>query len=118
MYMIDYWDVESQSQKQRPATAAEVAELDARKATAPQSVPETVSSLNAVLTLVRANKWQQLLDAVDQLPVPERLETQAFIQHANTWRRDHKLVQQMGPKIGLDSAGLDQFFTQAAALIP
>lgn len=92
---------------------------DAGQAPQPQvDVPLSVPMLNAHLALIADGKMQLLLDLVAQLPDTDRMEVQAYLNLAQSCRRDNKWVVQLGPSLGYDSAGLDQLFIAAAALNP
>lgn len=117
-YRIDYWDLATQSQKQRDATPAEAAEFDALKGAAPPQVPQEVPMLNAHLALIQAGKMDQVKALVTSLPDMERLEAEAYLNLAQTCRRDNKWVISIGAGLGYDAAGLDSLFRSAAAMNP
>lgn len=81
-------------------------------------VPEEVPMLNAHLVLIAAGKMTALQDIVAALPEQEQQEAQAYLNLAQTCRRDNKWVLLMGPALGYDDAGLDQMFIDAGALNP
>lgn len=82
------------------------------------AVPQSVPMLNAHLILIADGKMTALLDLVASLPDDERLEATAYLNLAQSCRRDNKWVIQLGPELGYDSAGLDQLFIRGDALNP
>jgi len=54
--------------------------------------------------------------AIDAMPEPQRSVAKIDWQFRATVERASTLVQQLGPAIGLDDAGLDALFIRAAAL--
>lgn len=84
----------------------------------PVAIPDSVPMLNAHLLLIREGKLGQLIELVAALPDPDRQEVEAYLNLAQTFRRDNKWVQQFGPVLGYTPAGMDQFFILAAALNP
>ena len=74
--------------------------------------------LNAHLVLIRDGKMDQLLALVAQLADRDRQEADAYLNLAQTCRRDNKWVLQFGPGLGYDESGLDQLFIAADALSP
>lgn len=127
--VVDYIEVEEFTDDWVPPGASRVGWLwDGRaftdaggsggEASAPNDVPQTVPMLNAHLVLIAVGKMQSLVDLVAALPAPDRFEAQAYLNLAQTCKRDNKWVVQLGAVLGYDRAGLDQLFVQAAALTP
>lgn len=84
----------------------------------PAVVPDSVPMLNAHLALIAAGKMDAVTAAIEGMDVVDQQAANAYLNLAQTCRRDNALVAQLGPLIGLDSAGLDQLFIAAAALNP
>jgi hypothetical protein len=80
--------------------------------------PQSVPMLNAHLVLISTGKMKLLVDLIGELPDADRFEAQAYLNLAQTCKRDNKWVVQLGAALGYDPAGLDQLFIQAAALNP
>lgn len=91
---------------------------DASTPPGPVTVPDWVPMLNAHLALIRDGKLDQLRGLVAALPDQDRQEADAYLNLAQTCRRDNKWVLQFGPSLGYDSAALDRLFITAAALNP
>lgn len=89
---------------------------------APVEVPESVPKLNARLVLIRAGYWDDVLAFAATLPEGDmvngfpRAEALAYIQDAQTWRRDNPLVAAWSAARGKSSAELDHLFIAAGAL--
>lgn len=81
------------------------------------AVPESVPMLNAHLALIAAGKLDQLLALVAAMEPAQQQAANAYLNLAQTCRRDNALVAQLGPGIGLDEAGLDQLFIAAAGIV-
>lgn len=82
------------------------------------TVPESVPMLNAHLALIAAGKMDLVTSSIAGMNTTDQQAANAYLNLAQTCRRDNALVAQLGPLIGLDSAGLDQLFISAAAINP
>lgn len=119
MDKICYWDSDLQAQQERDATPEEQADIDARRAAAliPQ-VPQSIPMLNAHLVLIAAGWMAPIRIYLDGLTGPEGEAARAYLNLAQTMRRDHELVLSIPALLGKTEAEVDALFIQAATLDP
>jgi hypothetical protein len=115
-YTVDYWDAETKTQKQRAATAAETAEIDALKAAAPPQTPQSVPMRNARLALYSAGRLKQVEDYIAAMDGVDGDLARIDWATALTVRRDSPLVGKLMALLDLTSAQIDALFISAAAL--
>lgn len=115
-YKVCYWDEVTQSQKERDATPAEVAEIEARK-TAPAPVPETVTRRQARQALVLAGKYDAVQVAIDAIPdATQRKLMQIEWDDSLEFERTRPSLIAIGTAIGLTPEGIDDLFRTAVTL--
>ena len=114
---ICYWDEETKSQKERPATPAELAqrEIDIAAAAVPV-VPVSVPMLNARLALIEAGHMTAVKAFVDTMPGIDGEQARAYLEYAQNVRRDHPLVEGIRQVLGLTPAAIDTLFITAATI--
>lgn len=102
---------------ERDATAEEIAEIEARKAAAvaPQ-VPQQVTMRQARLALLHAGLLDNVGEAIDSLPSPDKEVARIEWDYSSAVERNRPLVDMIGAALGLDAAALDTMFVTAAAL--
>ena len=111
-YTICYWDSETNSQQERPATPAEVAEIDERKLPQPEPVPQVMTARQAKLVLLAAG----LLDDVDAAVAGADRATQIEWEYAQEVSRTWPSLVAMATALGMTDAQLDDLFIQGAKL--
>jgi len=82
----------------------------------PSDVPQAVSMRQARLALLGANLLSQVNAAIASIPGAEGEAARIEWEYAQEVRRDSALTQSLVPALGINDAGLDAFFTAAAAL--
>lgn len=101
---------------ERDATPEEIAEIAAR-ASAPPPVPQQVTRRQARQALLLAGLLDDVQPAIDAIPdATQRALAQIEWDDSLEFLRNRPLVIQIGTALGLDDAGLDQLFIQAASL--
>lgn len=97
--------------KEIEMTADEIAALPG-----PQSAPiqQEVTMRQARLALLAAGKLADVNTAIDAMPEPDRTAARIEWEYSGSVRRHQPFVLQLAPAIGLDSAGLDALFIDAA----
>lgn len=111
-YTICYWDSETKSQQERPATPEEVAEIEARKLPQPTPVPQTLTIRQAKLILLQTG----LLDDVDAAVAQADRATQIEWEYATEVHRTWPTLVAMASALGMTDAQLDDLFIAGAAL--
>lgn len=100
----------------RDATPEEEAEIIAR-ATVPPPVPQSVTRRQAKQALILAGLIDHVQPAIDAITDPtHRALMQAEWDDSQDFYRSRPAVAQIGAAIGLDAAGIDNLFIQAATL--
>jgi hypothetical protein len=99
----------------RDATPAEIADVEARK-TAPAPVPPSVTRRQARQALLLNSLLAQVDPIIAAMQEPDRGLAQIWWADSLDFERNHALVVQVGAALGLDAAGLDALFVQAARL--
>ncbi|MCY0910829.1 hypothetical protein [Massilia antarctica] len=114
---ICYWDDETKSQKEREMTAAELAqwEIDIAAAAVPV-VPASVPMLNARLALIAAGHMAAVKTYVDTMPGAGGEQARAYLEYAQTVRRDHPLVEGIRQVLQLTPADIDTLFITAVTI--
>lgn len=115
-YMICEWDSELGEQITRDATPAEATAIDLQR-NLPPPVPQSVTRRQARQALL----LHGLLENVDPLiaAIPDATQrglAQIEWGDSQDFERNRPLLILIGTALGLDSAGLDALFIQAAAL--
>ena len=110
-YKTVYWDVETQSQKERDCTPAEVAEIEAAK-NAPPPVPAQVTMRQARLALLDAGLLANVETAIAGAGQAAAIEW----EYAQTVDRSSGLVPAMATALGMTEAQIDDLFRLAATL--
>lgn len=82
----------------------------------PAPVPSVVSMRQARLALLGAGLYVSVDAAIDSLPSPQKEAARIEWEYATEVQRSSGLVPMMGAALGLDDAGLDALFVNAAAL--
>src|SRR3989338_2902179 len=83
----------------------------------PPDVPIAVPMRAARLALVSAGLFQGVDGAIQTIPGTEGDIARTEWEYSNTLRRDHPLLVQLGPALGLTDAQIDALFV-AASQIP
>lgn len=81
---------------------------------APAPVPQTVTKAQAKIALARAG----LLDDAQALIEQADVEARIWWQDAQTFDRNHPLIEQIGAALGLDAEAINQLFRVAATVAP
>lgn len=118
-YMIDYWDAETQSQKQREATPDEVAQrakdlADAEAAR--NAVPQRIRRKFGRLALAQVGRLADVPAAIASIPEPHRTYAQLAWEDEEDWVRTNDFVLGLGAALGLTDAEIDDLFRAAHAL--
>jgi hypothetical protein len=101
----------------RFATAAETAEIEARKAQAAKPmVPDQVTMRQARLALLGAGLLYQVSPTIDALDSPDREVARIEWDYSSAVSRHRPLVTMLATKLGLSDAQLDDLFITAAVL--
>lgn len=80
-------------------------------------VPQVVSMRQAREALIDAGLHDQVDALIAAMPAgPGRAKTKNWWERSATVERSHRVVMQLAPGLGLDEAGLDALFVQAAQL--
>ncbi|MEQ8257557.1 MAG: hypothetical protein RH980_16045 [Roseovarius confluentis] len=82
----------------------------------PTAVPFDVTMRQARLALSRAGKLADAEAAIAGMAGAAGEEARIEWEYASTLRRDHPLIQALGPAIGLDAGDLDALFISAAQI--
>ncbi|CUI04669.1 hypothetical protein BN2497_4115 [Janthinobacterium sp. CG23_2] len=101
----------------RPGTPAELAqrEIDIAAAAVPV-VPASVPMLNARLALIAAGHMTAVKAYVDTMPGAGGEQARAYLEYAQTVRRDHPLVEGIRQVLQLTPAEIDALFITAATI--
>ena len=115
--LIDYWDVETQSQKQREATPQEISQrlLDIAEATKPV-IPQSVTPRQAKLSLAMGGVYDEIIAILEGLPEPQKTLSKIEWDYATEFKRSHMLVHQMKQAMGWTDEFVDELFINAATL--
>ena len=116
MYQVCYWDAAANAMRLRAATQDEEAEIDARKATAPRVVPESVPMLNAHLVLIASGWMPGVREYLAAMEGVEGEQARAFFEMAQTCHRYHPLVQAIPAALGKTESEVDALFIAASRL--
>ena len=79
-------------------------------------VPESVTQRQARLMLHRQGVLAGVDAVIDAMPEPQKTEARIEWEYASAILRSSPLVAAMGAALGLDEAGLDLLFVEAAKL--
>lgn len=80
------------------------------------AVPNEVTMRQARLALLGAGKLADVEAAIASMPEPQRTAAQIEWEYSNALQRSNPFVSQLGAALGLDSAGIDALFVEAAKL--
>lgn len=78
------------------------------------AIPQEVTMRQARLSLAADGKLAAVDAVIDSLPEPDRTAARIEWEYSGSVRRHQPFVLQLAPAIGLDSAGLDALFIDAA----
>lgn len=82
----------------------------------PVVVPHEVTMRKARLALLGAGKLSGVDAAIASMPEPHKTAANIEWEYGNALRRDNPFVEQLGAALGLDAAGIDALFVEAAKL--
>ena len=82
----------------------------------PESVPTEVTMRQARLALLATGKLAGVEAAIASLQEPQRTAAQIEWEYSNALQRSNPFVTQLGAALGLDAAGIDALFVEAAKL--
>ena len=82
----------------------------------PESVPTEVTMRQARLALLAAGKLAGVEAAIASMPEPQRTAASIEWEYSSALQRSNPFVAQLGAALGLDSAGIDALFVEAAKL--
>lgn len=111
---ICYLDADN-VQRERDATAEEIAEVEARQA-APPPVPQAVSMRQARLALLGAGMLATVNSTISGMTGAAGEAARIEWEYSGEVQRHKQLVASLGPALGLTDAQLDQLFITAATL--
>lgn len=106
---------------ERDALSAQVLDLQAQLAGQPSAEPAVLTADRRQVRLKLLSEPHELgtrLDAVEAWVATQTRAVQIEWETATVIRRDHPMVAVMGIFFGLDTAGLDQWFREAASIGP
>lgn len=79
-------------------------------------VPHEVTMRQARLALLGAGKLSGVDAAIASMPEPHKTAANIEWEYGNALRRDNPFVEQLGAALGLDAAGIDALFVEAAKI--
>lgn len=112
MTKVCYWDADAKAQRERDMTPAEETQRLADIAEATSTVPQSVPKLNARLALIAAGYWTDVVAFVAE----QGEVALAYLEDAQTMRRDNQLVNAWAAARGKTDAEVDALFIAAALL--
>lgn len=80
------------------------------------AIPQSITPRQARLGLLGAGLLSQVDPAIESLASPAKEQAQIEWEYATSIERDSEWINQLGTALGLDSAGIDELFKQAAEL--
>ena len=82
----------------------------------PESVPKEVTMRQARLALLAAGKLAGVDAAIASMPEPQKTAASIEWEYGNALQRSNPFVSQLGAALGIDSAGIDALFVEAAKI--
>lgn len=82
----------------------------------PPVIPQSVTMRQARLALHANGLLASVQPAITSLPEPQRTQAQIEWDYSNGLERNNPFVATLGAALGLDGAGIDALFLQAAQL--
>ena len=82
----------------------------------PESVPTEVTMRQARLALLAAGKLAGVDAAIASMPEPQKTAASIEWEYSNALQRNSPFVAQLGAALGLDAAGIDALFVEAAKI--
>ena len=82
----------------------------------PPVIPQSVTMRQARLALHASGLLASVQPAITALPEPQRTQAQIEWDYSNGLERGNAFVATLGAALGLNSAGIDALFVQAAQL--
>tara|TARA_R100001039_G_C1830066_1_gene94428 strand:- start:159 stop:662 length:504 start_codon:yes stop_codon:yes gene_type:complete len=80
------------------------------------SIPHAITPRQARLALLHAGLLSQVDTAIASLESPAKETAQIEWEYATSIERESEWINQLGSALGLDSAGIDDLFVEAASL--
>ena len=81
-----------------------------------ETVPQEVTMRQARLALLAAGKLAGVDAAIASMPEPQKTAASIEWEYSNALQRSNPFVAQLGAALGIDSAGIDALFVEAAKL--
>lgn len=82
----------------------------------PPVIPQSVTMRQARLALHASGLLASVQPAINALPEPQRTQAQIEWDYSNGLERGNAFVATLGAALGLNAAGIDALFVQAAQL--
>jgi len=82
----------------------------------PPVIPQSVTMRQARLALHASGLLASVQPAINALPEPQRTQAQIEWDYSNGLERGNAFVSTLGAALGLNAAGIDALFVQAAQL--
>ena len=82
----------------------------------PEAIPTEVTMRQARLALLGAGKLAGVDAAIASMPEPQKTAASIEWEYGNALQRSNPFVSQLGAALGIDSAGIDALFVEAAKL--
>lgn len=82
----------------------------------PPVIPQSVTMRQSRLALHANGLLASVQPAITSLPEPQRTQAQIEWDYSNGLERNNPFVATLGAALGLDAAGIDALFVQAAQL--
>lgn len=82
----------------------------------PPVIPQSVTMRQARLALHASGLLASVQPAINALPEPQRTQAQIEWDYSNGLERGNAFVATLGAALGLNAAGIDALFVQAAKL--
>ena len=80
------------------------------------AIPTEVTMRQARLALLAAGKLSGVDAAIASMPEPHKTAASIEWEYGNALQRSNPFVTQIGAALGLDAAGIDALFVEAAKL--
>ena len=82
----------------------------------PEAIPTEVTMRQARLALLAAGKLAGVEAAIASMPEPQKTAASIEWEYSNALQRSNPFVAQLGAALGIDDAGIDALFVEAAKL--
>jgi hypothetical protein len=82
----------------------------------PEAIPTEVTMRQARLALLAAGKLAGVDAAIASMPEPQKTAASIEWEYSNALQRNNPFVAQLGAALGLDAAGIDALFVEAAKI--